>query len=66
MNSIEKQALAFARVNFYRVTSNEDLVQKMDQVSRARKWRGAVAKKFRLAVMEALGVVRAERSAVRR
>ena len=60
-NTIEQQARVFALVHYQKLT-HEGLVEKMDQVSRARNWRGTVAKRFRMAVVDAFCALREQRA----
>ena len=60
-NSVDKQARVFALVHYQKV-SDRGLIEAMDKVSRARNWRGAVAKRFRLAVMDATQALRLQRA----
>ena len=59
--NVDKQARVFAQMNFQKHTAL-GLVEHMDKVSRARNWRGAVAKRFRMAVVEALCALRTSRA----
>lgn len=55
---VDKQARIFALVH-YQKHSHEGLIEMMDKVAASRKWRGFVAKRFRMAVMVAMGNIRA-------
>ena len=59
--SIEQQARVFALVHFQKV-DNRGLVDLMNRVSKARNWRGAVAKRFRMAVVDATQALRAQKA----
>jgi len=61
-NETDKQAQVFANMYAYRsMPSNEELVSLMNRVAKARKWKGFQAKRFRMAVIEAIVALHARR-----
>ncbi len=59
--NVDKQARVFAQMNFQKHDAL-GLVEQMDKVSRARNWRGAVAKRFRMAVCAAMETLRTQKA----